>query len=101
MRKSTSHPAAAITVAVFFSLCGILQANKYGSVEPIANEALELLRPGLPASIKVSPPAMGSVGLIKGDATEVHQVIMNLCTNAVRAMPRGGEDTVWVARRPA
>jgi signal transduction histidine kinase/ActR/RegA family two-component response regulator len=66
------------------------------AVEPIANEALELLRPGLPASIKITPPAAGSAGLIKGDATEVHQVIMNLCTNAVRAMPRGGELTVRV-----
>jgi CheY-like chemotaxis protein/anti-sigma regulatory factor (Ser/Thr protein kinase) len=67
------------------------------AVEPIATEALALLRPGLPASIKVTPPAPGSAGLIKGDATEVHQVIMNLCTNAIRAMPRGGELTVRVA----
>lgn len=66
-------------------------------VEPIAIEALALLRPGLPPSIKVTPPAAGSAGLIKGDATEVHQVIMNLCTNAIRAMPRGGELTVQVA----
>jgi len=67
------------------------------AVEPIATEALALLRQGLPPSIKVFPPAPGNAGLIKGDATEVHQVIMNLCTNAVRAMPRGGELTVRVA----
>jgi CheY-like chemotaxis protein len=67
------------------------------AVEPVATEALALLRPGLPASIKVTPPAPGSAGLIKGDATEVHQVIMNLCTNAIRAMPRGGELTVRIA----
>jgi signal transduction histidine kinase/ActR/RegA family two-component response regulator len=66
------------------------------AVEPIATEALALLRPGLPAAIKVTPPGPGSAGLIKGDATEVHQVIMNLCTNAIRAMPRGGELTVRV-----
>ena len=71
---------------------------KHGAiaVEPIATEALALLRPGLPSSIKITPPAHGNAGLIKGDATEVHQVIMNLCTNAVRAMPRGGELTVRV-----
>jgi signal transduction histidine kinase/CheY-like chemotaxis protein len=66
------------------------------AVEPIAIEALALLRPGMPQSIKVTPPAPGSVGLIKGDATEVHQVIMNLCTNAIRAMPKGGELTVRI-----
>jgi hypothetical protein len=40
VRKPTSHAAAAVTVALFFTLCGILQANKYGSVEPIANAAV-------------------------------------------------------------
>jgi hypothetical protein len=38
--KPTRHAATAITVALCFSLCGILQANKYGSVEPIANAAV-------------------------------------------------------------
>lgn len=66
------------------------------AVEPIAIEALALLRPGMPQSVKVAPLEPGSVGLIKGDATEVHQVIMNLCTNAIRAMPKGGELTVRV-----
>ena len=40
VRKPTCHAAAVITAALFFSLCGILQANKYGSVEPIANAAV-------------------------------------------------------------
>lgn len=35
--------------------------------------------------------------MINGDATEVHQVVMNLCTNAVRAMPAGGTLEVRVA----
>jgi signal transduction histidine kinase/CheY-like chemotaxis protein len=60
------------------------------AIEPIVTEALALLRTGLPSSITVRPPALGSVGQINGDATEVHQVVMNLCTNAVRAMPAGG-----------
>ncbi len=40
MHKPTRQAATTITVALFFSLCGILQANKYGSVEPIANAAV-------------------------------------------------------------
>ena len=61
------------------------------SIEPIVREALALLRPGLPRSITIRSPEPGAVGLINGDATEVHQVVMNLCTNAVRAMPAGGK----------
>jgi signal transduction histidine kinase/CheY-like chemotaxis protein len=60
------------------------------AIEPIVTEALALLRTGLPPSISLHPPAPGCAGQIKGDATEVHQVVMNLCTNAVRAMPAGG-----------
>ncbi|HKU13472.1 MAG TPA: ATP-binding protein [Steroidobacteraceae bacterium] len=66
------------------------------AIEPIVSEALALLRPGLPSSITVRPPAPGTTGMINGDATEVHQVVMNLCTNAVRAMRGGGQLEVLV-----
>jgi len=65
-------------------------------IEPIVNEALALIQPRLPASIILRPPAPGSAGQINGDATEVHQVVMNLCTNAIRAMPAGGQLEVRV-----
>ncbi len=67
------------------------------AIEPIVVEALTLLRPGLPQSVTVRPPGPGHAGLIIGDATEVHQVVMNLCTNGVRAMPAGGQLEVRVA----
>lgn len=66
------------------------------AIEPVVTEALELIRHGLPPSITIHPPGPASAGLINGDATEVHQVVMNLCTNAVRAMPAGGQLTVRV-----
>jgi Signal transduction histidine kinase len=66
------------------------------AIEPVVIEALELIRPGLPPAITIRPPEPGSAGLINGDATELHQVVMNLCTNAVRAMPAGGQLTVRV-----
>lgn len=66
------------------------------AIEPIVMEALALIRANLPASIAILPPEPGRAGLINGDATEVHQVVMNLCTNAVRAMPAGGQLQVRV-----
>lgn len=40
---------------------------------------------------------------IRGDATQLFEATMNLCTNALQAMPEGGTLTVSVAacRRPA
>lgn len=55
---------------------------------------LELIRASLPRTIRTvledCRPAERRQEKIRGNATEVHQVLMNLCTNAVRAMPQGG-----------
>jgi len=59
-------------------------------IRPIVIEVFEQLRPGVPAGIELYTHVHRSVGLVSADPTEVHQVIMNLCTNAIRAMPAGG-----------
>lgn len=64
-------------------------------VSLIVKEALKLLRPSLPSTIEIHQRISRSIGLVVGDPTQVHQVLMNLCTNAAHAM-RGkhGELTV-------
>ncbi len=56
-------------------------------------EALKLLRPSLPTTIEIRHEIALSPeeGVIFADPTEIHQVLMNLCTNAAHAMrARGG-----------
>jgi nitrogen-specific signal transduction histidine kinase/CheY-like chemotaxis protein len=60
---------------------------------PIIKETLKLLRATLPANIEIKHHLSDS-GSITGDPTQMHQVLMNLCTNAYRAMPNGGLLTV-------
>ena len=59
-------------------------------IQLIVKEALKLLRASLPSTIQVRQD-LASKGLVLGDSTQIHQVVMNLCTNAYQAMrERGG-----------
>ena len=53
-------------------------------------ETLELLRGSLPADIRLEASAPQRPLVVIGDATHLHQVVMNLCSNAIQAMSGGG-----------
>ena len=59
---------------------------------PIVSEAMKLLRSSLPANITIHSQSANAetLGGIFGDATQIHQVIMNLGTNAAYAMRETG-----------
>ena len=57
---------------------------------PIVKEGLKFLRASLPATIEIRERIEGNPGLIEADPTEIHQVLMNLCTNAAHAMREKG-----------
>nr|WP_321465314.1 PAS domain S-box protein [uncultured Desulfobulbus sp.] len=66
-------------------------------LEPIhvVKEAIRLLRPALPSTITIKPIHQTSSQCILADPTQIHQVVMNLCTNAFHAMEvTGGELTI-------
>lgn len=55
-------------------------------VQPVVEEALALLRATLPARIEIRFNSEPDLPSISADSNQLHQVIMNLATNAVRAM---------------
>jgi len=69
------------------------QEQKPIQVKPIVNEALKLLRVSIPTSIEFKTNVQSN-SLIIGDPTKIHQIILNLCTNAAHAMEDGGVLTV-------
>ncbi len=56
----------------------------------VVAETLELVRGSLPAGIRLEASAPELALVVIGDATQLHQVVMNLCSNAIQAMSAGG-----------
>jgi CheY-like chemotaxis protein len=63
-------------------------------VERVVREALNLLQAKLPAHVKLRTRLQAGRAAILGDAVQVHQLLMNLGTNAAHAMARTGSLTV-------
>ncbi len=57
---------------------------------PIIKEALKLLVAALPSTIEIRQNIGPDTRAVNADPTQIHQILMNLCTNAERAMPGGG-----------
>jgi len=69
-------------------------------LQPILTEALGLLRSSLPATIEMVQELSPEAPPVLADASQIHQVVMNLCTNAAHAMmPRSGLLTVRLEPR--
>ncbi len=60
------------------------------SISPVIKEAMKLIRSSLPRSIEIRQYIENVPELIEGDPTQIHQVVMNLCTNAEHAMREKG-----------
>jgi PAS domain S-box-containing protein len=65
----------------------------------IVSETIELVRGSLPQGIRLEADLPSAPLYVVGDPTQLHQVAMNLCTNALQAMREGG--TLRVMLEPA
>lgn len=68
------------------------------AVREVVEEALALLRPGLTAKVNLETDFDEPCPPILGDPSRIHQVVVNLCTNAAQAIG-SGHGTVSVAVR--
>ena len=56
----------------------------------VAREALNLLRSTIPSTIDIKADIATTNDIVIADATQLHQIIMNLCANAAHAMRQNG-----------
>jgi PAS domain S-box-containing protein len=60
----------------------------------LIKEIVKIMQETLPKSIEITYQVPEDLWVISADATQVHQVLMNLCVNARDAMPNGGAITI-------
>ncbi len=58
----------------------------------VIEEAVKLLRKTIPSTITINLDIDENTGSILADRTQIHQVVMNLCTNAYHSMQEQGGD---------
>ncbi len=60
----------------------------------LVEEVLAVFQASIPANIDLRQEIDFDLPLISADSSQIYQMILNLCTNAVQAMPEGGELTI-------
>jgi|GEM_PF-1216796 len=59
-------------------------------IQPILKEVLKLARAAIPMNIEITSHIDTDCGMVSADPTQVHQIMMNLITNAYHAVEKTG-----------
>jgi len=78
---------------------GGARASTVFVLQPVVEEVLALLAGSLRPGVVLETDLEAADARVRGDATRVFEAVMNLCTNAMQAMPDGGTLAVRLVRR--
>lgn len=87
LAASRAHKLADRILA--FSRTGLTQRTSI-AIQPVVDEALELLKVSLPPHVRLEQTLSASNSRVIGDPTQLYRVITNICSNAEHAMLKGG-----------
>ncbi|MBA3009330.1 MAG: response regulator [Proteobacteria bacterium] len=91
IQKAALRAADLVSQVMSFNRGGA-EAKRLIKLHPVAKEVVKLLRGSIPSTIRIVDKIDRNCPSVFADPTQIHQVIMNLCTNAYHAMEdTGGE----------
>jgi len=65
-------------------------------LQPVVGAAVELMRATMPSMMQIHADIREDCPPVMADETQIHQIVMNLCTNAWHALPEDGGH-IWVS----
>ncbi len=94
IQKAALRAADLVSQVLAFNRGGAEEKRRI-KLHPVAREVVKLLRGSIPSTIRITDEVDRNCYAVLADPTQIHQVVMNLCTNAYHAMEEtGGELTV-------
>jgi len=88
--ENSAHRGAEIVKQVLTFARGVDGDHKPLQALPLLREVVEIASKTFPKSITIENEAAPSIWPVIGDATQIEQMLVNLCINARDAMPDGG-----------
>jgi len=65
-------------------------------IHEVMDEVLGLVKPAIPQNIIIKEMMDRELGLIMANSNEIHQALLNIITNSIRALPNGGNIEILI-----
>jgi two-component system, cell cycle sensor histidine kinase and response regulator CckA len=88
--ETSAHRGAALVRQLLIFGRGVEGERRPVAPHDIIAEVVKIARETFPRNITITEEVAPEVARVHGDATQLHQVLLNLCVNARDAMPQGG-----------